>query len=590
MSEGVSPEAAPSRWAERLVIALLTAIALYTVYRAMTLRAEYWDAFLYLNNSRALLGDQTAHFQSDKPPAFTLLFAPTVALTRGMLDGPWMWIGPQLTAALLSFASAAAVFAMLRCVFSAPHALLGVLLVVGNRVFIRYGAMVMTDVWAMGITAAVFAAWVSATRTGSFRKYSLAGVAFGLAVSSRYQLATIPLAIASAELVWSLQKRQFQIHRLLGGLVSGLIGSAFFVGLHWASFEAMNRGDTLASLWTGFQSASAGALREHPHEEPWHYLQMLQVAVSPLVLGLAAVGLWFAARRRQHGDWLALLWIVFVGGSMFRVDHNEIRYLYPAFPAIVYFAVLGVRSLRQRLRTWISRIPSLAAGLLTLVILLAAVFPALGQMWRDQDPFFRTDVTRTASAWLIQHTSEHAPLFFVGRAPARRPRDISLFVHDEYFDVFHFGPHEFSYFTGRPMTEHFYWGKDPARRALSQSDQGAGIMLGTPPSMGGTVRELLMKGELEPPVEAIVIRSTTLRPTDGGWEGDDGWVLSRRGREVVSMTGDLDAFFTALPDGAPVRRRLGAGLPVPFPVPQDATLRMDVIQHHIFSAGSSVSH
>ena len=96
------------------------------------------------SNGRCLLGDKLFSYFELRPPLVPILELPALALVRASTPGSAVRIvAPHLTAAIVSLLSAAAVWWAFRRVFSVPYALLGTLLFVGGRFFVRYGAHVM---------------------------------------------------------------------------------------------------------------------------------------------------------------------------------------------------------------------------------------------------------------------------------------------------------------------------------------------------------------------------------------------------------------------------------------------------------------
>src|SRR5688500_13648976 len=107
------PGEAPSlpRWAAAVPGALCALVMAYTLYRGAVVTLEYFDGYQFLVTAKRLAGDRaTAGFNLVRPPLLALLDLPALWLAqRGAPANLGYTLGPHLTAALLSVASALAV-------------------------------------------------------------------------------------------------------------------------------------------------------------------------------------------------------------------------------------------------------------------------------------------------------------------------------------------------------------------------------------------------------------------------------------------------------------------------------------------------
>jgi len=536
----MSARAAPvdrSRWIVGVMLLALVVAAAYVLHRAWVLRVDQWDAFLYLNNTRRFLGVATAHYQLDKPPLVPALYMPLVHHTRFEAANLAMLVGPHLQAALLSFLSMGAVFFAFRNAMGWRFALAGTVLMVGNAVFVRYAPLTLTDTVSAGLTAASFACWLVARRQRRFRWFIACGLCIGLAAITRYQLVMLPFALAFAEVFVSIGERRVHDRRWLGLAIASALSGAFFLYAHKVAFEAIDREWGARSLLEAIEYAGAGAQREWPHEEPWHYFQMLGVVVSPLVHAGAILGAPIALWRRRPRDFLFASWLLFLAGPLFRVDHNEVRYLYAAFPALIYFALLPVEELLALDR--VKRFAQSPRGAATLTVAAAvalgvAVWPGIDQARRDvSDPFFEEGVILASSRWLVERNDEDLPYWWYGSTHTLHPRDVYRLRHDEFFNVFNFGPHEFEYFTGHSMPQFAWRGEEPVRPTIRHCPDGCAVLVGTFDDWN--TRELIEHGSPDVPVQTLIVhRPVRLEWADDAWTGGGLRLTPGEEREVVA--------------------------------------------------------
>src|SRR5439155_2806979 len=120
----------------------------------------------------------------------------------------------------------------------------------------------------------------------------------------------------------------------------------------------------------------------------------LAMTSAPTLL-LAGLGLVLALAQRQDRDVPFFGWLAVVGGAIVvLIPHTEARYLLPAVPAIIYFAVRGAEYLLRAAQAPWARSAGFRPAAITLaVVVLALVLrPGVEQALLDQDPVFRADL------------------------------------------------------------------------------------------------------------------------------------------------------------------------------------------------------
>jgi len=447
------------------LLAALSLPAAYTIYRAFTLRVEYHDGFAYLVNARYLAGDRSLPYAPGRPPLVSLLQIPVVkAASLAQAPGPWLMVAPHVLSAVLSLLAALAVFFAYRSGLGPAAALLGVLLFATTRLFIRYGAHVMTDLPVAGLSAAAVALYSAAIRSGRFRTYALAGAALGATISTKYSAALLALALVLATGLLAFRVRQDGARRRLvfdralrpwlGLLLVGLATAAVFAAIHapvfWSFFGPHALREFLPSMRAGL-AAVAGFSDESRKD----YLVMLVEMASPAGTLLALGGIAVALARPQRRDAIFAAWLAVVGGGIvLLVGHNEARYLFPAVPPLFYFAARAVEFCWERWRRPL-RPRRTAAMALALVVGLAGLSMVSGaaQAWDDRDRFFRTDIEGRAVELAAQSVRGRGRLLLLGTRHTLSPRDPGPVPADEFWNVFHYVPPIPAYFLGRPLAQ-----------------------------------------------------------------------------------------------------------------------------------------
>ena len=452
--------------AVRLALAAAIAVVLlYTMHRALVLRVDYYDSYDYLRNARALLGDPSASYWELRPPFIPIVQLPATAIAMFSASASTMRvIAPHLTAAALSIVTVLSIFWVFRRPLGVTLALLGTLLFVGTRYFVHYGAFGLADLASAGWTAATFALYARARSNPSPVAYVLGGVAFGCAALTKYPLAVIGFALLLAEVALSLREQKHDLRRWAGLVGIGVVGTMVFVGTQAAVLFALYPAD-----WPNLrgrlllQLPTMSNWTAEPTESWRDHVPMAAVMMSIPTLLMSVVGLLVAIFRMQDRDIPFLAWLVVIGGTIvFVIGHNEARYLLPAVPAILYFAIRGLEAAAAMLRTyWPWRPYALSAGG-GLVFLGSALWVGVDQAIRDRDPVFRADTERLAAQQMSIVAGSQGRLLWFGHYHTLHAGWAGFVPHDDYFGTFHFGPIHVEYFTGRRFaTRPQPWPADP---------------------------------------------------------------------------------------------------------------------------------
>jgi len=218
----------------------------------------------------------------------------------------------------------------------AGWAWLGVLLLAASPLYLIMSLQAMSDIPALvWVTAAVWFAWSSQKRTWLA---VAGGFALGIAVLVRPTnlLAVMPVALA---LGWSLR-------RWLLLILGGLPGAVF---LGYFNLTAYGR-----ILTTGYGDVGGVFGRQYVPVTLMHYAIWMPMVLTPLCL--LALGLPVLWRRQPRVSAILALWALpFFVFYLFYLHTHEawwyLRFLLPAFPALIVATMLVGRALLNRLTT-----------------------------------------------------------------------------------------------------------------------------------------------------------------------------------------------------------------------------------------------
>ena len=427
----------------QLLLGLVAAVLVYTVHRAAILRIEYWDGWTFLLNARALVSDRAAYYTAQRPPWIALVQVAPVALTGGTEPGSASrLIVPHLVAALLSSLTAGAIFLAYRPPLGTALAALGTLLFVGTPLFVRYGAHVMSDLPSAGWAAATVALYLKARARPGIALYLWCGLAFGFAILTRYQLVALAGVLAVAEVAHVVREQRVDVRKAIGLAACFTAAAALFLAVQ-AVIAFKFWGDVGAYYSVLRKVATAPDEFARTHGESWRdFITMAPATITTPVLLLTTIGLAGLVRGCSPSDAAFLAWLLLVGpGTLLFTMHSEARYLFPALPPVLYFAVRGVRDLSRR------RIGAVVG----VVLVVWALVHGVRQGIFDRDPVFRDDVELRAAKALLHARGPGGRLLWMGDMhtfPTRTPR---LVPEDEFFNTFHYGPPVVQYLADEPV-------------------------------------------------------------------------------------------------------------------------------------------
>jgi hypothetical protein len=442
----------PIRWVLRVLIAVAL---VYTCHRAIVLRIEYCDGYEYQTNARAILGDPF-YYDALRPPLITLTQLPAMLLARRSAPGSLVReIAPHCVAAVMSVLSVIAIFVLFRRVFSPDLALLGTVLFVGGRYFVRYAAHVMADVASAGFAAATVAAYLAARERRTMATYGLLGVSLGAAVLAKFPAAALGPVLLVTELGLALRARRLQPWRWGGLLLAGAVAGAVILAAQAVIYTTLHGRGAMQALLADFGPARMRGIHGQASFSPsWRASRGGTGAHGPRhalgpTLAVACVGSRSPAGREDR-DLPFIFWLVVVGsGIVFGIGgHNEARYLLPVVPAILYFALRAVEAAAGSVRPrW--RRGALATG--SAVLLLGTLAGGVRQAWHDRDPIFFSDAGRRSAVRLLASRRGNGRLLWFGALHGLHPRDATMMPEDEYFDVFHFPYYAVQHFVDEPV-------------------------------------------------------------------------------------------------------------------------------------------
>ena len=418
------------------------------------------------------------------PPFVPIVQTPAMAIARASRPAARVrLIAPHLTSAAVSILSAGGVLWLFSRTFGTTLALLGTLMFVETRYFVHYAPHVMADIPSAGWAAATVALYLRARERRSHGAFALCGLALGFSVLTKFPLVALGPALLLSELGVAAVTRRVDWRCWQGVAIAGALGAALFLAVQLALTRIVagpDGFDLFVKMLLHLPTMSG--VGEVPGESWRDYGVMTTMMMSLATLLLAGAGVLLAVSRPQERDIPCLASLAVTGGTtLFLIRHTEARYLLPAVPFILYFALRSVEAasgvVRLRWRGWgrPRRAAVIAIGALWLA---AALRVGLHQAMLEEDPLYRADLERRAAEQLLAARREGGRLFWYGFWQTLHTRWAGLVPHDEFFGVYHFPDFAIPYFLDRGLEPSPRpWPADPDQLALILAD-GDAVLLG----------------------------------------------------------------------------------------------------------------
>jgi len=198
--------------------------------------------------------------------------------------------------------------------------------------------------------------------------------------------------------------------------------------------------DQLHRLHAAFRKASGvGSFARIGTEASWDYAGLALWAMGPAVLLLAPLGLASSLRRRTDHIWNAAF-VVLAGVIVFGIGHNEVRYLFPLVPLLIFAVVRGLETAAPWHRAVAPALVALTAG--------SALWSSIDQVRLDVDAFFFKDLQGRIARRMVEVRRSPGGLVWTGPPHTHHPSHRTALKGDEFFGVFHLAATGMTYLAG----------------------------------------------------------------------------------------------------------------------------------------------
>ncbi|MCL1593224.1 MAG: glycosyltransferase family 39 protein [Actinomycetia bacterium] len=265
-------------------------------------------------------------------------------LANGRLGNPNSLLAGRMISVALGIGAVGIVFASILAVTSSMSgAVVGSLLLALGPLAVRQTRFMTPDALATFFVAAVLALSFLIYRRSRMLDYIGAGIAIGLAGSSKYHVAVVAVAVVVAHIM----RTEARFYRDPKIYVSGAIAAGTFLATSFIIFF------DLPAFWAEFawkQGAYSGS-GGGGIDSLWFYVQAIGTETGPLLL-LIPFGFLLLRTRGETIVAVAFAVVYLVVIAMFVLRFE--RHVLPALPAIAMAVGFGVAGLYDVVRAWTS--------------------------------------------------------------------------------------------------------------------------------------------------------------------------------------------------------------------------------------------
>jgi 4-amino-4-deoxy-L-arabinose transferase-like glycosyltransferase len=336
----------------RIAFAALVLISILILFFDIATKELHATSVFYAALARELVENADPLFIFTGPEAY--LLKPPLTLWMSAISMQWLGFthaAATLPPRLAGFAVVLLTYALMKRMFDTRVAMLAAFILVTNSTFIQFSTTLRMDPLVLtGILLALLGWLDPESRRGS--AFVFAGITIAILAKGPIGL----LAIGLMAIHWLLvpETRRSPINYSWSMLLA--------LPLAWYGYLALEHGaSALFSVSNDFMRASANPdlnfaqstwleYGVKPFRRYWPWLPFMLVGLLMPMWHLYR-GEWKQTATRNK-LWLMIWTIVVVLGSALKPDH-DIRYLYPALPALAGLAGVVVAALLDQTKTWI---------------------------------------------------------------------------------------------------------------------------------------------------------------------------------------------------------------------------------------------
>ena len=442
-----------------IVSLILVAVWVYLLWIARSLEATPFDTYEIYIDAKIFSGLDHLIYHWKRPPLLPWLLTPffhffslQTAKTISQILAVFFYGGLTLGS-----------YKIFRLFAGPLKALLGASLLALNPLVLHHAPFLKEDIPATALATLTFWLYLKSRMQKNVLPYALTGLAIALAGSTRYNM--LPWMLSSIVLYELLSvspgpaswknlatlRINFFWPKTFFLLIFPVLFVSLFISFSWA-VATQTKGvlaltDSFRSLWIYYSKLMGSG------DSPIENLFFFWNAFTGPGIFLCIIGILVSWLRKIPGALWMNLWLFTFSLQQLSLTHFEARYLFPAFPPICFFMVIGASALIASIHKLSRKIKlpdaissRLGIACLALCLLLYG-YVSVAELLKFQDPFYRVPymkkVSMTAAA--LAHGKN---IFWVGAMYPTRPKQFVFHPKDAAGYIYHFYSHTVRFYTG----------------------------------------------------------------------------------------------------------------------------------------------
>ncbi len=445
-----------STLANRFIWLFVAFLLIYLFWLAVQIKVNFFDTYSIFANAKGIGTGSHASYFKDRPTLLPLLIAPFFTLEKLLSQDGFGEVASRILHVVCFGLFLWMVYQFLKLHLSQWTALLGMLFCALNRILIHYAPFVREDIPGALFTASVFYFYLRLPRYQKISHYVCLSFLTAAAILMRFNLAPVIFSlIVSYEFLSGKAKVTF--HRGIQVQIKDAWKKIIFLFVIPVTLFCVI--SPIVYVLAG--RAPLGTAPQKFFHDRLIQIHTLKSVMEPCldsvaqnvtfildsftlpVFCLVLIGFVRAWQKRQEGAFFHTLWFsIFFFTQCFLIRHNEVRYLFPLFLPLYYFAGFGLNELLSGLK---HLMPKLHVSVLfqrgcvmTFFLSICAVPVRAGveEMLRFQDPFYKSTIERDICRDAKQMAGGHQ-VWWLGTMYPIFPNDYVFDLEEKYAYVYH---------------------------------------------------------------------------------------------------------------------------------------------------------
>jgi hypothetical protein len=458
---------------------ILTAFIFIFLFQfILQLEISLFDAYSYMNMAKTFAGLQDWFPSVPRPPFLPFLLTPIALLRYLDATNETVFTLMHLVSLGISIGFIVVSYFLFKEVLRREFAALAAIFLVIQPGFLVNSFETMADIPGALLSNIALLLCIKYLEKNSRKLLVLVSIFSGLAVTAKYPLVTLPLAIWVAYALNSKclnsegWKKSFLNLFCLGFPILTLI---FYLTFHFV-FSSPHDGWLFQNILGGIKPYfwHIGKIKTYA-ENPISFILFLESQMTSPVFYFMLYGLMVCLKKKNSKIFLLWTWfVIFLSVNIFIGKHYEFRYLFPILPACYFFFAYGLQETFIYLE---KKLGSIGVKLFSTVGILIFILPTMAfgrEIMSFQRDIYHRSFQSKVSKESLKLVQNGGNIFWLGTLFTIYHPDKEVLENDPYYKVYHFNQNAISFFTDRAT---YYLNYDSPYLYSSKINEGSVLVV-----------------------------------------------------------------------------------------------------------------